>query len=1109
MKKSFFSSALTVSTLAQFLVLTLFVTTLSASMPNFARPEFEDGGVRASTLHTHEQLQLPALSSASINGTPAAYENKSQFLSPIYTTDFPFGAVVMTWEENKPQGTEIEFSVRFQLMDEVEWTQWQDIHADIDDKAETFTELKEFMSQEAFITTKRSQSIQYRVQMSSDEGKTTPRFRNVDFQYIDAEPTNLSRSSSSPAKTLDTTALDKLTFGGGSADVISRSEWGAEESWRLSSYFGVEEAETDDTATEEGKNGENPELEELYPEEFKLSKVVSKDAQGNALYWPLQYAENIKKIFIHHTATTGNLDNPQAAIRAIYYYHTVSRGWGDIGYNYIIDPQGNIYEGRYGGEKVVGGHTRGYNTGSIGISVLGNYQESEVPYPVLEALSRLIGEKGDLYDIQVDGFGQFRGEVTPNVMGHRDAASTACPGQYLYDKIPALRQVISGIQDNKGTDSTKISNAAYSFANVNDYDALQLKPQQSNTIEIKLKNTGQTTWNSKTYLVANQNVDAEALVHLKKETGNVKSIAPMNEKEVKSGELATFTIEAQAYLSGGFQNFEFTPVFNGSKKLNEYLILPVYISSPVLRYQLRDIDVKTSRIKAGKTFPVTIEIENTGDVSWSNSDPYPLKLGTANPQDRVSSFLSGDANRYGTLQETLVAPGDVGHFTFTLTAPKKTGHYTEYLQPVFEGVGWLDGPSIQFGMSVYDNSTQAELGASSQGTVLEAGKIQNAWIELKNIGDKTWNKTGQNKLTVGIVKDATIGVTKLIVDQKTLKPGKTGHFDFKIKAPTKPGTYTILLKPRLAGQNIVKNPIKFVFTVAADVDSQEEMDQQNIRIKLGYDEGEFGDPVITANGAFALEIAGKSFLELKSGEEVTVHREDDRYRITHDSSAWVVENFPRFVPKNEEVILEIKNYENRPGWNQNLNDNRFRGVLEIRQDESALIAINELSLKHYLGGLAEISNTDHVEKIRTMVVLARTYAAYYISGKQEKFPGKPYDGSDNPDEFQKYLGYGLELRAPNVVKAVAATKNKVVTYKGELVKTPYFNSSPGYTLSAEDVWGWTDTPYLIGVEDFCEGEAKGHQVGLSGCGATFLAESGKKYEEIILYYYAGVAIETR
>ncbi len=89
------------------------------------------------------------------------------------------------------------------------------------------------------------------------------------------------------------------------------------------------------------------------------------------------------------------------------------------------------------------------------------------------------------------------------------------------------------------------------------------------------------------------------------------------------------------------------------------------------------------------------------------------------------------------------------------------------------------------------------------------------------------------------------------------------------------------------------------------------------------------------------------------------------------------------------------------------------------------------------------------------------------------------------------------------------TEGEVVTYQGQLVKTPYFNQSDGRTRSAQEVWGWTNTPYLVSVPDTASSGLKlqGHGVGLSGLGAQRMAEEGKFYEDIIKYYYRGVQLQ--
>ena len=83
-----------------------------------------------------------------------------------------------------------------------------------------------------------------------------------------------------------------------------------------------------------------------------------------------------------------------------------------------------------------------------------------------------------------------------------------------------------------------------------------------------------------------------------------------------------------------------------------------------------------------------------------------------------------------------------------------------------------------------------------------------------------------------------------------------------------------------------------------------------------------------------------------------------------------------------------------------------------------------------------------------------------------------------------------------------------MTYQGHLIKTPYFSSSNGKTKSAKEVWNWS-APYLISKDDpYCAGEIqRGHGVGMSGCGATGMAEDGSTYEEILEYYYNNSKVE--
>ena len=160
------------------------------------------------------------------------------------------------------------------------------------------------------------------------------------------------------------------------------------------------------------------------------------DKSGKEI-WPPEYRP-IQKVIIHHTVTQNHEADPAATIRAIYYYHAITQGWGDIGYNFLVDWHGNVYEGRYGGPNVVGGHALQYNWGSLGIALTGDYSTTPVEHATLASLVRLIQDRAKNVDPAGIGFFIDKANV-PNICGHRDVLSTECPGDDAYQEIPAIR----------------------------------------------------------------------------------------------------------------------------------------------------------------------------------------------------------------------------------------------------------------------------------------------------------------------------------------------------------------------------------------------------------------------------------------------------------------------------------------------------------------------------------------------------------------------------------------------------------------------------------------------------------------------------------------------
>jgi len=168
------------------------------------------------------------------------------------------------------------------------------------------------------------------------------------------------------------------------------------------------------------------------------------------------YGETIAAGFVHHTTGASEYTSVEVPgmIRAIYAYHTQTLGWSDIGYNFLVDRFGRLHEGRWGGmdRPVIGAHTGGFNTNTVGVAALGDHETTPVPDAVTSGFGQILGWKLGQYGR--DPFGRTTltsgggsssrypaGQVVEFdvVSGHRDASYTLCPGQYLYPRLSQIR----------------------------------------------------------------------------------------------------------------------------------------------------------------------------------------------------------------------------------------------------------------------------------------------------------------------------------------------------------------------------------------------------------------------------------------------------------------------------------------------------------------------------------------------------------------------------------------------------------------------------------------------------------------------------------------------
>lgn len=304
----------------------------------------------------------------------------TEYVSPEFTADYEFNGVGLTWDGAST--AQVEFYVK---VDNGEWIELELVG---DEAKDTFEQYATFP---VFVT---GNTIQYKITGEVEH------IQNIKITYFNST----TAPEVSPLASIQS-GLRKITSSN-DVNIISREEWGADESYQ---------------------------------------------------FWSPTYIQP-KKFIIHHTAGGDGGSDPAATVRGIYYWHAVVLGWGDIGYNYLVDQEGNIYEGRYGSgdapESTIaaGAHAYNsidnldYNQYTVGIAVLGCFEEGtacattyEFSSVIQNTLAKLIAVKADEFGIKPKGSSTLFGERTKNILGHRDLDYTLCPGNLIHDDIKTIR----------------------------------------------------------------------------------------------------------------------------------------------------------------------------------------------------------------------------------------------------------------------------------------------------------------------------------------------------------------------------------------------------------------------------------------------------------------------------------------------------------------------------------------------------------------------------------------------------------------------------------------------------------------------------------------------
>jgi peptidoglycan hydrolase-like amidase len=719
---------------------------------------------------------------------------------------------------------------------------------------------------------------------------------------------------------------------------------------------------------------------------------------------------NIERIIIHDMGCDVNdlgcndkERDPIELIQGIYRYHTITKEWGDIGYHYIIDYWGNIYEGRYGGNGVRGAHTYydkkcdNFNVGTVGILLMGNYENSQLPEIMHKSLARLIAwlsytnsldptdlvhysevwnapKNGKVCDTSRGGlFSSFTGPV---IIGHKEIeTSNPDPGKVDLSRVrQEAKQIIAGYKN-------------YLFTSAD---------------------------NSKFYTIKDGQLQEFTADH-----SNYNVVA-LNKNQLDSFLNIAVTRLTDGALVKSFSRDRVYLIENNKRR-------------PILSQRLFNL----KKFKWSKV------------ISLSDRDlaVYPLSLAVAYPD---SSLIKGTAP-------------DV-----YLVEKEKRRLITSQLIFDNQGFKWINVLKITDEELLGHPIGEAVL--LKDGTLVRGPGPEIYYIKNEK---KHWIKNVDVFLSLGFKWKSVVKISNNEINQYALGTAIGSVTDFK----------------NLDKEEVIK---------------KEEVNKEPI-IRVGIYSNEIGKIFkIKANGPYEI---------YKNGEFLNLKNKDEIFELKTDT-----QNIFKFVPKTDNTIFELLSYQDIPQWNPDLNDNLFRGNIEVKYSNISkkTWVINELNLESYLRGIAEALDEHPSEYLKALIVAARSYAIFHIENGG-KYPGEIFH-IRNWSNDQLYKGYGLEKRAPNMVKAIEETNGTVIAYNNKTMRGLYSSDSGGITKDACNIWGGvfcgSDYGYLrggikdpAGTEHIQSAILASHGVGISATGARVLANQGKGYQEILKYYYPGIEIK--
>lgn len=571
-------------------------------------------------------------------------------------------------------------------------------------------------------------------------------------------------------------------------------------------------------------------------------------------------------------------------------------------------------------------------------------------------------------------------------------------------------------------------------------------------------------------------------------------------------------------------------------------------------------------IEAGATKEVTITFKNAGTATWSDKGGRHISAYTVEPKYRESVFKGSNwisAKQTGVISG-IIKPGQNSALKLQLKAPTEEGTYTERFQLAAENTTWVKGGYFFLVIKVIPKSgtvtpptppatpptppsvppqtTSTNPNAYKANRFIQSVKSIEAKggdpiklvIGFQNVGTASWKKI---KLVSAVptalagrslsFADKTWQSSSLIFEKANeIAPEKALRETVYFRAPRTKGNYDATFTLYADDQEIGQANIKVAVTDNAPLNYKEPFfeetpeedkgdefvkpseprSEDEPRIRVGIDVNElialhfvsYEDDYMVYAGSREKGMLAK----LKIGE---LRYSGGIYSFKGGGLQFSTEDFIRLVPKNDpHAVHQIMNLKRAMSWVGPGDFNEYRGIMEYRVGaiDGKKYAVNDLLFEDYVKGISEFGKADEVEFIKANIVAARTYA-YVSLGKYSFFDvlSSTYD--------QLYLGKKVEDYMPNAKAAAEETRGMMVTYKDQVVITPYFGNSNGHTRSWTDVWGGSPKPWLVPVEtDYDAGKKQyGHGVGMSQRDANLRAKNeGLKWHQLLKYYYTDTSI---